>query len=72
MLEGAPLQVPDIDSDRMLLHIHGKGQKDRYGPLPEPTLENQSPIVAREQLLLWNLASCVASENHEALDVEHV
>ncbi len=39
LLEGAHLQVPDIDSDRMLLHIHGKGKKDRYVPLPEPTLQ---------------------------------
>jgi site-specific recombinase XerD len=39
LLEGARLQVPDIDSGRMLLHIHGKSKKDRYVPLPEPTLE---------------------------------
>lgn len=37
LLEGAHLQVPDVDGDRMLLHIHGKGNKDRYVPLPEPT-----------------------------------
>jgi site-specific recombinase XerD len=37
LLEGAHLQVPDIDSDRMLFHIHGKGKKDRYVPLPAPT-----------------------------------
>ena len=39
LLEGAHLEVPDIDSARMALHIHGKGKKDRYVPLPEPTLE---------------------------------
>ena len=39
LLEGAHLQVPDIDSGRMLLHIHGKGKKDRYVPLPDPTLD---------------------------------
>lgn len=39
LLEGARLQVQDIDSGRMLLHIHGKGGKDRYVPLPERTLE---------------------------------
>lgn len=39
LLEGAHLQVPDVDSARMVLHIHGKGNKDRYVPLPAPTLE---------------------------------
>jgi site-specific recombinase XerD len=37
-LEGATLQVPQIDSARMQLHIHGKGGRDRYVPLPEGTL----------------------------------
>ena len=39
LLEGAHLQVPDVDGARMMLHIHGKGKKDRYVPLPQPTLE---------------------------------
>ncbi len=38
LLEGAHLQVPDVDGGRRLLHIHGKGKKDRYVPLPDPTL----------------------------------
>jgi site-specific recombinase XerD len=34
------LQVGDIDSGRMLVHVHrGKGAKDRYIPLPLKTLE---------------------------------
>lgn len=37
--EGIQLQVSDIDSGRMALHIHGKGGKDRYVPLPDRTLE---------------------------------
>lgn len=37
--EGTNLQVSDIDSDRMFVHIHrGKGNKDRYVPLPKKTL----------------------------------
>jgi len=37
--EALCLQVGDIDSDRMRIHIHhGKGAKDRYVPLPESTL----------------------------------
>lgn len=37
--EGRCLRVVDIDSSRMLLHIHGKGSKDRYVPLPQKGLE---------------------------------
>lgn len=38
--EGTHLRVSDIDSSRMMLHIrHGKGNKDRYVPLPVHTLE---------------------------------
>jgi len=37
--EGTNLQVADIDSARMMIHVrHGKGAKDRYVPLPERTL----------------------------------
>ena len=38
LMEGLGLQVPDIDGDRALFHIHGKGGKDRYVPLPDATL----------------------------------
>jgi len=47
LLEGARLQVPDVDSGRMLLHIHGKSKKDRYVPLPQPTLQRCALIGAR-------------------------
>ena len=37
--EGLHLQVRDIDSGRMQVHVRGgKGSKDRYVPLPERTL----------------------------------
>lgn|GEM_PF-1289473 len=37
--EARNLQVGDVDSKRMMVHIHrGKGAKDRYLPLPESTL----------------------------------
>jgi site-specific recombinase XerD len=38
LLEGARLQVADVDSARMALHIHGKRGRDRYVPLPQATL----------------------------------
>jgi site-specific recombinase XerD len=37
--EGLSLQVSDVDSQRMRLHVHrGKGAKDRFVPLPPSTL----------------------------------
>jgi site-specific recombinase XerD len=39
--EGLHLQVGDIDSSRMMVHVHhGKGAKDRYVPLPSSTLRS--------------------------------
>jgi site-specific recombinase XerD len=39
LLEGTHLQVGDLDSGRMMVHVRGgKGNQDRYGALPEPTL----------------------------------
>jgi site-specific recombinase XerD len=38
--EGTNLQVADLDSGRMMIHVrHGKGARDRYVPLPPRTLE---------------------------------
>jgi len=38
--EALSLEISDIDSDRMLIHVHlGKGSRDRYVPLPEDTLK---------------------------------
>ena len=38
--EGQYLEVSDIDSQRMMVHVHrGKGAKDRFVPLPESTLQ---------------------------------
>jgi len=43
--EGLSLAVRDIDAERMLLHIRaGKGNRDRYVPLPQRTL-----VLLREQ-----------------------
>lgn len=38
LMEGATLTVPQVDSARMVLHIHGKGANDRLVPLPDRTL----------------------------------
>jgi len=40
LAEATHLRIPDIDSDRMIIHVrHGKGGKDRCVPLPIHTLE---------------------------------
>jgi site-specific recombinase XerD len=52
--EGVYLQVPDIDSDRMLVHVrHGKGSKDRYVPLPECTLLMLRQYWVTHRHALW-------------------
>lgn len=45
--EGLHLETSDIDSSRMMIHVHrGKGAKDRYVPLPETIL----PMLRRHWL----------------------
>ena len=52
--EGVRLQVADIDSDRLQLHIrYGKGAKDRYVPLPEKTLEMLRQYWTTHRNLVW-------------------
>jgi len=54
--EGTHLQVPDIDSARLVIHVrHGKGNKDRYVPLPQPTLTllRQYWLTHRHPVLLF-------------------
>ena len=54
--EGLKLEVGDIDSERMLVHIRrGKGNMDRYVPLPQRTLEllRQAWKVHRHEKFLF-------------------
>jgi integrase/recombinase XerD len=54
--EGLKLEVRDIDSERMLLHIRaGKGNADRYVPLPQRTLERLRELwkAHRHEYLLF-------------------
>lgn len=57
--EGLALEIGDIDSDRMLVHVHrGKGCKDRYVPLPVRTLKTLREYWAthkNERLLFPNI-----------------
>jgi site-specific recombinase XerD len=52
--EGLHLQLGDIDSDRMTVHVHrGKGAKDRYVPLPERTLTVLRQYWATHRHPVW-------------------
>ena len=52
--EATHLQIRDIDSGRMMLHIrHGKGGKDRYVPLPLPTLKILRKYWSSHRNLVW-------------------
>jgi integrase/recombinase XerD len=52
--EALHLHVGDIDGARMLVHIHrGKGAKDRYVPLPHPTLERLRAYWITHRNPLW-------------------
>jgi site-specific recombinase XerD len=51
--EGIGLQVSDVDSGRMQLHIHGKGGKERYVPLPSNTLRRLRELWKTHRNPTW-------------------
>ena len=52
--EALYLQVNDIDSQRMRIHVHrGKGAKDRYVPLPQTTLQIMRDYWKKHRNPLW-------------------
>jgi integrase/recombinase XerD len=52
--EGLNLQIGDIDSARMVVHVHrGKGSKDRYVPLPPRTLAVLRQYWATHRHPVW-------------------
>jgi len=53
LTEGCSLQVGDVDSARMLLHVHGKGSKDRYVPLPQKTLTQLRQLWREHRSPTW-------------------
>ncbi len=53
LMEGAQLQVTDVDSGRMFLHIRGKYGKDRYVPLPQPAPQMLRSFWRTHRSLPW-------------------
>lgn len=53
LLEGATLQIPQIDSARMQLHIHGKGGRDRFVRLPQGALEMLREFWKTHRSPIW-------------------
>ena len=52
--EALHLQIADIDSKRMLVHVHrGKGAKDRIVPLPQSTLSDLRQYWATHRNPVW-------------------
>ena len=62
--EALHLQVGDIDSRRMMLHVHrGKGAKDRYVILPEGTLRLLRGYWSSHRNPLWLFPALGRSRN---------
>jgi len=52
--EALHMRVPDIDSQRMVVWVrHGKGEKDRSGPRPPPTLAQLRAYWVRYRPTTW-------------------
>jgi site-specific recombinase XerD len=64
-MEGARLQVADVDSSRMVLRVHGKGGKDREVPLPVKTLVMLREHWKTHRSPLWLFP---AARNHSSTD----
>ena len=66
LTEGLHLQVGDIDSARMMVHVrHGKGAKDRYVPLPSRTLTTLREYWASHRHPTW-LFPATGRDHHAA------
>jgi integrase/recombinase XerD len=51
--EGVALQVDDIDGERKVLRVRGKGNKERLVPLAQDTLENLRAFWKLHRSKLW-------------------
>lgn len=53
LTEAAQVAPKDIDRQRRLLHVRGKGQRDRYIPIPEPMMEVLSDYARTHRCKEW-------------------
>jgi site-specific recombinase XerD len=51
--EAAALQCSDVDGQRMLLRVRGKGNKDRYVPMAKPTLQSLRALWKMHRSRPW-------------------
>lgn len=70
--EGRCLKVADVDSSRMLLHIQGKGSKDRYVPLPQKTLEQLRQLWRTHRSAQWLFPSPSRAAGTHSRQNDHV
>jgi site-specific recombinase XerD len=69
LAEGLHLQVSDIDSARMMVHVHrGKGAKDRYVPLPGSTLKVLRQYWVTHRHPLWLFPATVRDGQQTTTD----
>jgi integrase/recombinase XerD len=70
--EGAGLQVKQIDSARMQLHIQGKGNKDRRVPLSELILQQLREFWATHRNPVWLFPKRTAGGARAPISTEQV
>jgi site-specific recombinase XerD len=66
--EGSELQIGHIDSRRMVIHLRrGKGNKDRYVPLPQATLERLREYWKTHCNPTWLFPACGRGGIHRSI-----
>jgi integrase/recombinase XerD len=68
--EGRALKVSDVDSARMLLRIRGKGNKERYVPLPDKTLIQLRLFWRSHRSAIWLFPAAGRQAPHGGLPEE--
>jgi site-specific recombinase XerD len=70
--EGVQLQVSDVDGPRLLLHVRGKGSRDRYVPLPAPVLHMLRRFWKTHRSVPWLFPSPCAKSKIRPVSRERI